>query len=163
MVNIDRIRPVCLPIDGDIVHRNFVESNPFVAGWGRTTESPSYAKTSILMQLQVPVVEVKQCEKEYLLARADPKREKRLCRRNAEIMFDEHVFCAGYNGDGKGTFFGDSGGPLMLPVFENGTFPYYQIGVVSGSDSCIRSGFYGIFQSVQYYADWIRENLKTKK
>lgn len=114
------------------------------------------------MQLQVPIVELEQCEKEYLLAVADPKRKKRRCERNAEILFDEHIFCAGYNGDGKATFYGDSGGPLMLPVFENGIFPYYQVGVVSGSDTCIQSGFYGVFQTVQYYADWIHEKLKAK-
>lgn len=157
---IDRIRPVCLPIDGDIVERDFVGSNPFVAGFGRITENGG--KTSILMELQVPVVDVKQCEKEYLLARTDPQRQIRRCQRNAVIVFDEHILCAGYNAAGKGTYFGDSGRPLMVPVFENGTFLFYQIGVVSGSDSCIKSGFYGIYQRVQYYADWIHENLKAK-
>lgn len=161
--SIDRVRPVCLPIDGDIVHRNFVDTTPIVAGWGRTTDQGD--STTVLMELQVPVIERKQCEKEYLVARADPERKRRRCERDGEFVFDEHILCAGYNADPKGTkvtFFGDSGGQLAIPVFENGTFPFYQIGIVSGSDSCIKSGFYTIFQSVQYYADWIHENLKTK-
>lgn len=82
----------------------------------------------------MPVVDVEQCEKEHLLARADPKRKNPNCDEDGEIVFDEHILCAGYNAAGKGTFLGDSGGPLVIPVYENGTFPYYQIGVVSGSD-----------------------------
>lgn len=137
-----------------------------MAGFGRTTyanEEDSGEDKSILMQLQVPVVEMKECRKSYSEAKADIKRKKSDCTNNAEIVFDEHILCAGYNADGKGTNFGDSGGPLIIPVYENGTnFPYYQIGVASGADDCIKSGFFGIYTNVQYYADWIREILKTK-
>lgn len=150
---IDRIIPVCLPIDGDIAQREFVGSNAFVAGWGAVSES--HDKTSILMQLQVPVIEMKECQKEYR------KRKDSDCESDAKVVFDEHVFCAGYLG-GNGAYHGDSGGPLMIPVYENGSFPYYQIGIVSGSDSCVKSGFFTIFQRIQYYADWIHENLKAK-
>lgn len=60
-------------------------------------------------------------------------------------------------------FAGDSGGPLMIPVYENGTFPFYQIGIVSGSEGCAEPGILDIYANVQYYADWIHENLKTIK
>lgn len=43
----------------------------------------------------------------------------------------KYVLCAGIGSGGKDVCFGDSGNPLMVPIFENGRFPFYQIGVVS--------------------------------
>lgn len=57
---------------------------------------------------------------------------------------------------------GDSGGPLMLPIHQNGTFPFYQIGIVSFSYHCARENVPGIFSSVQFHADWIEQQLENK-
>lgn len=36
--HLDRIRPICLPVNGMIQFKDFVGTNPFVAGWGTTKE-----------------------------------------------------------------------------------------------------------------------------
>lgn len=87
------------------------------------------------MELQVPILEMKQCKSKYLADKADPNRKNADCEPKAKIVFDEHkVRCAGHLEGGKSVYFGDSGAPLFIPVFENGTFPYYQIGIVSGTN-----------------------------
>lgn len=35
---IDRIAPICLPFSRGLLKRRFVDSNPFLAGWGHTSE-----------------------------------------------------------------------------------------------------------------------------
>lgn len=129
-----------------MVHRNFVGSNPFVAGWGETSESGT--ETTILQQLQVPVVEMNECQKKYLEDRADPQRKNADCVPKSKIVFDEHVLCAGHlEGKKNQIYFGDSGGPLMLPVYENGTFAYYQIGIASGTEGINRFHHFTIYTS----------------
>lgn len=49
----------------------------------------------------------------------------------------------------------------MLPIRGNRTFPFYQIGIVSYQNSrAPREGIPGVYASVQYYADWIKEKLR---
>lgn len=52
-----------------------------------------------------------------------------------------------------------SGGPLMLPIHENGRFPFYQIGIVSYGIGCGRPNVPGVYANVSYYHDWIEEKL----
>lgn len=51
------------------------------------------------------------------------------------VQFDDRVVCAGFDKGGKDSCQGDSGGPVMLPISgANGTFPFYQIGIVSWAE-----------------------------
>lgn len=75
----------------------------------------------ILMQVQVPVITNTQCMQSY----------QKFDDYDEDFQFDDRVVCAGYANGGKDSCQGDSGGPLMLPVHENGSFPFYQIGIVS--------------------------------
>lgn len=49
----------------------------------------------------------------------------------ADFPFDDRVLCAGFDNGNKDSCQGDSGGPVMLPIHQNGSFPFYQIGVIS--------------------------------
>lgn len=110
---LDRISPICLPIFGELLHRRFVNAYPFVVGFGKQHEA---GKTStVVMQVQIPIMENIWCRKLY----------------GKSYGFDDRTICAGFMRGGKDSCQGDSGGPLMLPIAENGSFPFYQIGIVS--------------------------------
>lgn len=144
----DRIRPVCLPLDEPLLSREFGDANPFVAGWGSMNEEEDVS--NVLLQLQVPIIDNKLCKKLVYAWGAI----------YAEFQIRDHVLCAGI-ACGSGIWSGDSGGPLMLPIHQNGTFPFYQIGVVSFGYSCAEENVPGIYSKVQFHADWIKKQLES--
>lgn len=140
------------------MNRRFVGSNPFLAGWGIPKQSVmwgpfpliNYKLSKILMQVQVPVVSIDECKESY----------QKIGKFNHEFQIDDRVVCAGFMEGGKDACQGDSGGPLMLPVAEkNGSFPFYQIGIVSYGDGCGRPNLPGVNTNVQYFAGWIKQKI----
>lgn len=101
------------------------------------------------MQLQVPVLDHRYC-KDAL---------KRSGHGNPDRQINDGVICAGVEG-GKNACFGDSGGPLIIPLHVNGQFPYYQIGVVSWGVPVAKEGMPTVYTSVQYHAPWIHWMLR---
>lgn len=102
------------------------------------------------MQLQVPVIDNETCR----------KLQKNAGSAYVKLKINEHVICAG-GAAGKGFWWGDSGGLLMLPIHQNGTFPFYQIGIVSYSNGMARENVPGIYTKVQFYADWIKKHVEN--
>lgn len=51
----------------------------------------------------------------------------------------------------------------MLPVHTNGTFPFYQFGIVAYGIGCARPNVPGMYTNVQQFMFWIAEKLKIKK
>ena len=109
-------------------------------------------KARVLQQIQVPVIDMKTCRDLHTRDNVF----------NVNIMINEHVICAG-GSKKKGFWKGDSGGPLMLPIHQNGSFPFYQIGIVSFSYGCCREDVPGVYMKIQYYADWIKNQLDATK
>lgn len=105
----------------------------------------------ILQQIQVPIHEnhvcLQQFKKEHVL------RFQKL---------SEEVLCAGYLSGGKDSCQADSGGPMMLPVFDSGDFPFYQIGIVSYGFGCARPNLPAVYANVPHYADWIIEKIELQ-
>lgn len=121
----------------------------FTIGYGRLSKDGK--NSNVLMQLQVPVVNNRICQKLHLMVGASKK--------VINEIIGNHVICAGMYAD-EGTWKGDSGGPLMLSTHHNGKFPFYLIGIVSCSFACARQYVPGIYTKVQYYIDWIKENVE---
>lgn len=116
-------------------------------------EEGNKTRSTVPMQVQVPIVKNEDCKKNYL--RYSPQFQFK-----GDIQFDDRVVCAGHMKGGKDSCQGDSGGPLMLPIAgANGKFPYYQIGVISWADGCARPNLPGINTNVQYFASWINKKL----
>lgn len=85
-----------------MLHRSFVASNPFVAGWGLLEQPKKGIRgqlSPILMQTQVPVIENAECKEDY----------KRIGKFLADAQFDDGVMCAGFRNGGSSSCLGDSG------------------------------------------------------
>lgn len=104
----------------------------------------------VLMQLQVPVVDIELCKK--LILKVAPIED-------AKLQINDQVICARLSGD-TGVWTGDSGSPLMLPIYQNGLFPFYQIGIVSFTYSFTRENVPDVYTKVQFYADWIKKHVE---
>lgn len=102
--------------------------------------------------MQIPVITNNECREKY----------RNIGKLRTEDQFSSYVICAGHTG-GVDACQGDSGGPLMLPVHQDGKFPFYQIGVVSYGIGCARPNIPGVYANVQHYADWIKENVFIPK
>lgn len=144
------IAPICMPSTPQLRAKSYVDTNPFVAGWGRTQEGGE--SSLVLQELMVPVLRNQVCQEKY----ADMKRYF------SEDQFDKAVICAGVLAGGKDTCQGDSGGPLMT-VDDGGVKEqrFYLIGVVSYGVGCARANVPGVYTSTQYFMDWILEQLQN--
>lgn len=135
----DGIEPACLPTRPGIRERSFVRENPFTAGWGSTYfNGPS---SSALMQVQLPVVSVEECQRAFANIKT--------------ATIDNRTLCAGLERGGKDACQGDSGGPLVWPW--EGT--YYLIGVVSYGLRCAEAGYPGVYTRVTEFLDWITDTI----
>ncbi|XP_063992075.1 venom protease-like [Diachasmimorpha longicaudata] len=133
------IRPICLPLPDELYNKNYVNSLPFIAGWGSIYfRGPS---SSHLQQLQIPVVPPENCKTAF--------------NRFKTTVIDERVICAGFAKGGKDACKGDSGGPLMYP--KNKTF--YAIGVVSFGYRCAEPGIPGVYTRITHFLDFIKSHL----
>lgn len=147
---LDRIRPICLPLSQSLKDQNFIDTNPFVAGWGAQSEKGDAA--TILQQLQIPVHENVVCRDIY----------KSHGKFVSEEQFGSAAICAGIMAGGQDSCKGDSGGPLMMPMHENGKFAFYQIGVIAWGLGCGKENIPGMYARIPYYADWINEKIPAK-
>lgn len=82
------------------------------------------------MQVQIPIIDNKECKDYYFKSSSDYF--------NQDIQIDDRIVCAGFMDGGKDGCQSDSGGPLVLPIYSgNGTFPFYQVAIISVSISPI--------------------------
>lgn len=107
----------------------------------------------VFQELQLPVLNNADCKKKY----------KEIGKLNLDAQFSQLALCAGYMSGGRDSCTGDSGGPLMLPVFENGKFSFVQIGIVAYGIGCGRPNIPGMYTNVQEFMHWIEEMVKLQK
>lgn len=101
-MSLDRIRPICLPITESLLNRRFIDTNPFLAGWG-TVKAKKREMSPILMQVQVPVISNEKCKKKY----------EKFEGYEEDIQFDDRVVCTLYTKGGRDSCYGDSGEKII--------------------------------------------------
>lgn len=106
-------------------------------------------KNRQMQQLQLPIVSNTDCKQRY----------KRVGRLKDSIQFSDVVLCAGYMSGLKDKYKFFAGGPLMLPIHENGRFPFFVIGINSYWHDSWRQNTPNVFTNVRHYTDWIQQKL----
>ncbi|KAF4528688.1 hypothetical protein B566_EDAN015500 [Ephemera danica] len=115
-----RSAPVALPVPGS---SPAVGTMAVVTGWGYTKEGTG-GPTANLQYVKVPIVDLKECERNYIgLGRITSR-----------------MICAGYAEGKRDACQGDSGGPLVA----NGVL----IGIVSWGAGCARPNLPGVYTNL---------------
>lgn len=130
--------------------RDFLTTTPFESGWAHMPDQ----KLSNVWQLsQLPVISNGDCKHKY--------KKLGLFRDNAQ--FSNVVLCAGFTTGYRKACPSFTGGSLILPVYENKRFPYYQIGIRSYGEDCTRenipTGLPTVYTNVSRFTKWIQEKL----
>jgi secreted trypsin-like serine protease len=108
-----------------------------VYGFGRLSESGG-SSVKTLQRASMPYISGASCQDYYP---------------DGDVL--EDMFCAGDKDGGRDACSGDSGGPLIKQV--DGTSVV--LGLVSWGDGCGRADKPGVYTSVQYHYDWIRNTV----
>jgi hypothetical protein len=108
-----------------------------VYGFGRLSES-STSSVKTLQSVSMPYISGTSCQEYYP---------------SGNVL--EDMFCAGDEDGGRDACSGDSGGPLVKQV--DGTAVV--LGVVSWGEGCGKADKPGVYTSVQYHYDWIRNTV----
>lgn len=116
--------------------QNLEGEDTLVLGWGTTSESGRLSST--LMEVEVPLVSKKTCQRAY------------------PDELDDSMICAGYAAGGKDSCQGDSGGPLLAYTDSN---EEYLLGVVSWGEGCARPNLYGVYADVSKVTEWIETTI----
>ncbi|XP_076655307.1 venom protease-like isoform X1 [Halictus rubicundus] len=147
----DNLHPICLPVDESFKNMDLTGMNPFVAGWGATSDNASeeisFARSDDLLESQIPVISKADCQLALSPFRA--------------AVIDDRVLCAGFALDDSCACQGDSGGPLIVPwIPVRNRFAFYQIGVASYGHGCALPGYPGVYARVTEYLDFILKALQ---
>lgn len=135
----ETIQPICLPKSNEVFKAKTI---CIAAGWGAESEGGS--SSGKLMQVELPIIDFKECNgKKYFY--------------NGTLK-EKEMICAGYLKEGgKDACQGDSGGPLITKQKDAYVLP----GVVSFGEGCARKGAPGIYTRVSNYITWINQMMKT--
>lgn len=115
------------------------DSTATVFGWGATAER---TRSNHLQSVALPLVDAETCQSAYS---------------DEGYVVAQGTICAGFASGGKDACRGDSGGPLMMPNPENGS--WLQIGIVSWGEGCAEADSYGVYTSILPYLSWISETV----
>ena len=126
------VLPLDLAVDGNVEARALQAT---VIGWGQYEQG----KADALRQVALPFFSHDRCQEIY-----------------SEVT--DGMVCAGFTNGGKNACFGDSGGPMMIPVAA--APGWKQVGIVSwGPYSCGSAERPAVYTRVSAYQPWIADCL----
>ncbi|XP_065082403.1 CLIP domain-containing serine protease B4-like [Ochlerotatus camptorhynchus] len=134
------VKPICLPEPGCVPKMTRLYDGVLVAsGWGKT-ENVSSSRYKLYTELWS--TDSQSCKESYA--------------KGIRVLLTEAQICAGGK-DGQDTCNGDSGGPLMKEVSEQGR--HYVIGVVSFGPKKCGEQLPGVYTKVEHYHQWIVQKV----
>ncbi|XP_063157924.1 serine protease 27-like [Candoia aspera] len=140
------IMPICLPMPSEKFSRG---EDCWVTGWGAIKEQVNLPAPLTLQEVKVPLVSRRDCS---LIYKQFPVWDL------VKDPIKPDMFCAGSPEGGKDSCQGDSGGPLTCQLQGKWT----QAGIVSWGIGCASGLYPGVYTSVPFYADWIRNVMEGK-
>lgn len=133
------VLPLDLAVDGNVEARAL---QAMVIGWGQTEQGVA----NVLRQVTLPFFSHKRCQSIYTDFSGSVS------------SVTDGMVCAGYENGGKSACFGDSGGPLMIPIAA--APGWKQVGIVSwGASSCASPGRPNVYTRISTYQPWIADCL----
>ncbi|XP_055606240.1 CLIP domain-containing serine protease B4-like [Uranotaenia lowii] len=146
----DHVATICLPEPGLVDSKRLYQGVQFVAGWGYTDhESDPNAKLEPSRYKLYTILEI-----------ADQQKCKTAYARNQRANLDNGQYCT-TGKRGQDTCNGDSGGPLMKEIAEQGR--HYQVGIVSFGPRRCGLGLPGVNTRIEPYYRWIvRKVLESR-
>ncbi|XP_068200538.1 uncharacterized protein [Palaemon carinicauda] len=132
------ISPICLP--DPQAYSYFVGKRCYSTGWGKDAFGDQGQFQTILKEVELPVVEHRQCEAAL-----------RQTRLGYQFSLHQGMLCAGGE-QGKDTCQGDGGGPL---VCQGPDGSLQLAGLVSWGIGCGQYGVPGVYVNVGHYTQWI--------
>jgi len=110
-----------------------------VIGWGATDTTSG---SEVLREASIPLVAREVCNAGYF----------------TDGLVTPGMICAGYPKGGKGSCYGDSGGPLMIAT--DVAPGWLEVGIVSwGPSGCRAQNQYGVYTRVASFQPWIQQCL----
>lgn len=100
------------------------ESRCFVSGWGSKQCDKNENYATIMKKIDLPIISRQTCLDKL-----------RMTRVGSNFNLHQSFICAGGDGEGKSTYFGDGGSPLMCPL-KLMNEQYYQAGIVAWGIGC---------------------------
>ncbi|XP_076308431.1 testisin-like [Tachypleus tridentatus] len=131
------VKPICLPQQ----HEEFEGAECVATGWGKVEYD--IKPVNILREVGVEIFDNSVCYKAYY--------------EDFDIPIHRWHVCAGTLEGGRGTCFGDSGGPLQCKRGNK----WYLAGITSFGSGCGYPGFPDVYTRVSYYINWIKVNMAT--
>uniref|UniRef100_A0A8C5WUQ2 Acrosin n=1 Tax=Laticauda laticaudata TaxID=8630 RepID=A0A8C5WUQ2_LATLA len=132
----DYIQPACLP---DMTVTVSLLNHCYISGWGILGKAAVREVTDVMHEVRVNRFSVAQCNSSGWY--------------NGAI--EEHTLCAGYEEGGADICQGDSGGPLMCQ--EDGSQPFWIIGITSWGQGCGKVHKPGVYTDTQHFYPWIKQ------
>ncbi|XP_013910871.1 PREDICTED: uncharacterized protein LOC106540319 [Thamnophis sirtalis] len=145
------IMPIYLPTSSEKLS---TKTNCWVTGWGEIKYKVPFLKPPLTLQeVKLSLINQKNCKRIYNNFKVIGL---------AKDAIKDDMICAGYPNSRKHSCQCDSGGPLTCLVQGRWT----QVGIVSWRIGCASKIYPGVYTSVSYYSDWIKdvmeENMKNK-
>merc|ERR1712073_241199 len=138
----DHIDTACLPEAGE----TFAGTTCFATGWGKDKFGAAGEYQVVLKEIDLPVVDHDTCQ--------DSLRQTRL---GGKFKLHESFVCAG-GVNGKDTYKGDGGSPLVCPS-KYDPYTYVQAGIVAWGIGCGEDGTPGVYADVSQATCWIDQAI----
>jgi plasma kallikrein len=139
------INPISLPTSNE----SFTNKTGFASGWGRKLFGEKSSVSTLLKNVDLPILDDETCQKML-----------RLTRLGEDYELHEGFLCAGGE-ENKDVCVGDGGGPLISYNSEDNN-RMVQVGITVGGIGCNTKNVPGLYIETSKYVEWIDQKISEE-